>query len=134
MLVNFYRKWELNLKRDRPMACFFFYRKDIYAVFSCGSRVHNLFTAAWAKVPNIGYAGHTRFVCGIVLKIHDANYFAPISSNTKKFRTSFAYGIYPFDCTIVVYVPGHRVCFVGIEFWTDQKNGWKILEIVGNQA
>ncbi|WP_369831704.1 type III toxin-antitoxin system ToxN/AbiQ family toxin [Megasphaera sp. ASD88] len=42
------------------------------------------------KVPNIGYAGHTKFVCGIVLKIHDANYFAPISSNTKKFRTSFA--------------------------------------------
>ncbi|WP_428995894.1 type III toxin-antitoxin system ToxN/AbiQ family toxin [Megasphaera stantonii] len=29
------------------------------------------------KVPNIGYAGHTKFVCGIVLNIHDTNYFAP---------------------------------------------------------
>lgn len=38
------------------------------------------------KVPNIGYAGHTKFVCGIILNIHDANYFAPI----KKFRMSFA--------------------------------------------
>ena len=42
------------------------------------------------KVPNIGYAGYTKFVCGIVLNIHDANYFATISSNTKKFRISFA--------------------------------------------
>lgn len=39
---------------------------------------------------SLGYAEHTKFVCSIVLNIHDANYFALISSNTKNFRTSFA--------------------------------------------
>ena len=86
------------------------------------------------KVPNIGYAGYTKFVCGIVLKIHDANYFASISSNTKKFRISFAIKNsmgYPFECTVVVYVPGHSV-LSELNFEQIRKTDetyWRLLEI-----
>ena len=31
------------------------------------------------RVPNIQYSEHDKFVCGIVLKIHDMEYYAPIS-------------------------------------------------------
>ena len=40
------------------------------------------------RIPNIHYASNNKFVCGIVLSIHGCNYFAPISSNTAKQRTS----------------------------------------------
>ena len=116
ILVNLYRKLEYNLKRDRPMVCLFFIERISMRFYPVDQEYITYLQQYEPKVPNIGYAVHTKFVCGIVLNIHDANYFASISSNTKKFRTSFAYGIYPFDCTAVVYVPGHGVCFVGIKF------------------
>lgn len=41
------------------------------------------------KVPNIDYNGkHDKFFCGVVLTINDINYFAPISSFSKKQRTN----------------------------------------------
>ena len=43
-----------------------------------------------AKVPNIGYAAHNKFVCGVVLKINNLDYYVPLSSNQKMFKTSFA--------------------------------------------
>ena len=40
------------------------------------------------QVPHITYAGNNKFVCGIVLSINGCNYFAPISSQTKKQQTN----------------------------------------------
>ena len=40
------------------------------------------------RVPNIQYSEHDKFVCGIVLKIHDMEYYAPISHFKKKLRTN----------------------------------------------
>ena len=34
-----------------------------------------------AKVPNIGYTAHNKFVCGVVLKINNLDYYVPLSSN-----------------------------------------------------
>lgn len=41
------------------------------------------------KIPNIEYSKHKKFFCGIVLTINNFNYFAPVSSYTRKVRTSF---------------------------------------------
>ena len=41
-----------------------------------------------SRIPNITYASHNKFVCGIVLKIGNYEYFAPISSNTTKQQTN----------------------------------------------
>lgn len=41
------------------------------------------------QIPNIGYAKNNKFICGIVLSINGFNYYAPISHNTEKYRTSF---------------------------------------------
>ncbi len=40
------------------------------------------------RIPNIHYASNNKFVCGIVLSVNGYDYFAPISSNTAKQRTS----------------------------------------------
>ena len=40
------------------------------------------------RIPNIHYASNNKFVCGIVLTVNGFDYFAPISSNTAKQRTS----------------------------------------------
>lgn len=41
------------------------------------------------RIPNIEYIKHKKFFCGIVLTINNFNYFAPVSSYTRKVRTSF---------------------------------------------
>ena len=41
-----------------------------------------------SKVPNIEYENNDKFCFGIVLIVNGHNYYAPISSNTMKFRTS----------------------------------------------
>lgn len=41
------------------------------------------------RIPNIEYNKHKKFFCGIVLTINNFNYFAPVSSYTKKVRTAF---------------------------------------------
>jgi protein AbiQ len=40
------------------------------------------------KIPNMEYHTNQKFVCGIVLRINQYNYYAPISSNKKKQRTN----------------------------------------------
>ena len=40
------------------------------------------------KIPAVRYDTNEKFVCGIVLKINDLCYYAPISHNTSKYRTS----------------------------------------------
>ena len=40
------------------------------------------------KIPNISYIGNDKFLCGVVLKVNQFNYYAPISSLTKKLFTS----------------------------------------------
>ncbi len=41
-----------------------------------------------SQVPNIHYGTNNKFVCGIVLKVNDIKFFAPISHTTKKYQTS----------------------------------------------
>ena len=41
------------------------------------------------KVPDITYKSKDKFLCGAVLIINGHKFYAPISSNTKVFRTSF---------------------------------------------
>lgn len=72
------------------MVCLFFIERISIRFYHVDQEYITYLQQYEPKVPNIEYAGHTKFVCGIVLNIHDANYFAPISSNTKKFRISFA--------------------------------------------
>jgi len=57
----------------------FYYVNPIYAEFLRNSD---------NRVPNITYASHNKFVCGVVLHISSYNYFAPISSKTDKQRTN----------------------------------------------
>lgn len=40
------------------------------------------------QVPNIEYHTNNKFVCGVVLSIHDVKYYAPISHMTNKQRTN----------------------------------------------
>lgn len=40
------------------------------------------------QVPNICYETNNKFVCGIVLKVNDINYYAPISHMTTKQQTN----------------------------------------------
>lgn len=42
-----------------------------------------------SKVPNISYAAHDKFICGVVLEIDGRKYYAPISSFSKPQRTNF---------------------------------------------
>ena len=42
-----------------------------------------------SKIPNISYKNHKKFFCGIVLKVNNFNYFAPVSSYNKKVHTNF---------------------------------------------
>lgn len=41
------------------------------------------------KIPNISYSTHDKFVCGVILKIDNIKYFAPISSYKIPQRTNF---------------------------------------------
>lgn len=41
-----------------------------------------------SKIPNIEYNNSNKFICGVVQKINDLNYYAPISSKTSPQRTS----------------------------------------------
>lgn len=41
------------------------------------------------QVPNITYHGNNKFLCGVVLNMNGVDYYAPISSNTKVYRTSY---------------------------------------------
>lgn len=41
------------------------------------------------QIPNISYSSNNKFVCGVVLNINGFNYYAPVSHNTEKYRTSF---------------------------------------------
>jgi len=40
------------------------------------------------QIPDIQYSNNNKFVCGVVLDINGVNYYAPISSNTRVYRTS----------------------------------------------
>lgn len=40
------------------------------------------------KIPNILYSGNDKFVCGVVLRFDDINYFAPVSSFKKQQKTN----------------------------------------------
>lgn len=40
------------------------------------------------QVPNIHYNSNNKFVCGIVFKINDINFYAPISHTIKRYQTS----------------------------------------------
>lgn len=41
------------------------------------------------KIPKIDYKKHKKFFCGVVIKVDNFNYFAPVSSYRKKARTTF---------------------------------------------
>jgi len=41
------------------------------------------------KIPNITYASHDRFICGVLFSINDMNYFAPVSSFNKEQRSNY---------------------------------------------
>lgn len=43
------------------------------------------------KIPNINSTTYTyhKFMCGVVLSINNNDYYAPISSNTNSYRSSF---------------------------------------------
>ena len=41
------------------------------------------------KIPNISYEKRDKFMCGVVLKINNFDYFAPVSSFKKQQRTNF---------------------------------------------
>ncbi|AQS58164.1 type III toxin-antitoxin system ToxN/AbiQ family toxin [Desulforamulus ferrireducens] len=41
------------------------------------------------QVPNIRYSKYNKFFCGIILQVGQHNYFAPVTSLTKKQRTNF---------------------------------------------
>lgn len=51
----------------------------------------NYLRAFEAKIPNFNYgqARKSKFVCGVVLEIADFFYYAPVSSNTTVYKTSF---------------------------------------------
>ena len=40
------------------------------------------------QIPSVKYSSNNKFVCGVVLHIEGHNYFAPISSNKQRQRTS----------------------------------------------
>lgn len=40
------------------------------------------------QIPNISYTTNNKFICGVVLSVNGFDYYAPISSNTQKQRTS----------------------------------------------
>lgn len=42
-----------------------------------------------SKIPNFDYDTHKKFVCGVVFNINNINYFAPISHNIDKYRSSY---------------------------------------------
>ena len=42
-----------------------------------------------SKVPNTNYTNNNKFFCGIVITINGYDYFAPISSKTKKYPTTY---------------------------------------------
>ena len=61
------------------------------------------------KVPRTEYNSHEKFFCGIVLTINDTvQYYAPVSSFSKKQRTNFL--IYDKDCKTVL--SSVRLCFM----------------------
>lgn len=41
------------------------------------------------QIPNILYASHNKFVCGVILYIDGFSYYAPVSHNKKVYQTSF---------------------------------------------
>lgn len=42
-----------------------------------------------SRVPNVSYATHNKFLCGVLFNIHGFDYFAPISSFKKGQKTNF---------------------------------------------
>ena len=41
------------------------------------------------KIPYINYKSRDKFLCGVVLSIHNTNYYVPVSSNRNKYLSSF---------------------------------------------
>ncbi len=41
------------------------------------------------KIPYISYENRDKFLCGVVLSINGINYYVPVSSNKKKYLSSF---------------------------------------------
>ena len=58
-------------------------------------------------MPNITYASHNKFLCGIVLTINSINYYAPVSSNKQMQRTNFP--IYDKQNNVIATI---RFCFM----------------------
>lgn len=42
-----------------------------------------------AKVPDVVYQTHEKFLCGVLFKIHGLNYFAPVSSFNRRLNSNF---------------------------------------------
>ena len=59
------------------------------------------------QIPNISYSSNNKFVCGVVLSINNCNYYAPISSITRLYRTS--YPIKNSDGSVIATI---RFCFM----------------------
>lgn len=41
------------------------------------------------KIPFMEYKERNKFLCGVVLTVHDINYFVPVSSNKNNYKSSF---------------------------------------------
>ena len=41
------------------------------------------------RIPNVSETGNSKFLCGVVLAINGVDYYAPISSNTNVYQTSY---------------------------------------------
>jgi len=59
------------------------------------------------QIPNILYSSNNKFVCGIVLTVNDCDYYAPISSSTQLYRTS-----YPIKDSNGIIIATIRFCFM----------------------
>ena len=59
------------------------------------------------QVPNISYAGNNKFLCGVVLSVNGVDYYAPVSSNTTIYRTS-----YPIKDSKGAVIATIRFCFM----------------------
>ena len=65
------------------------------------------------KIPNISYSKHDKFMCGVVLNIHNMSYFAPVSHFNKKLRTNFViYDLDKNDKTKLIPISSIRFSFM----------------------
>lgn len=62
------------------------------------------------QVPNIAYRKNNKFLCGAVIEIDETKFYAPVSSNTKIFRTSLP--IYDESTTPRTILSTIRFCFM----------------------